>query len=102
MCTAMNDAIRDNFRQKEFKVDGELNRKVLSSVATIRRSEGDISEILDHRLNDVDIQELERSCKVACRCIQTNEAHRPTIQQIVQILQGNMSVWPQYPYFYNN
>ena len=52
--------------------------------ATIRISEGDISEILDQRLNDVNFQELERPCKVACWCIQDNEAHRPTMRQILQ------------------
>lgn len=60
--------------------------------ATIRIGEGVISEILDHRLNDVNFQELERVCKVACWCIQDNEAHRPTMRQIVQILQGIQDV----------
>ncbi|CAN6175775.1 unnamed protein product [Urochloa humidicola] len=60
--------------------------------AAMRISEGDISEILDHRLSDVNSLELERACKVACWCIQDNEAHRPTMQQIVQILQGIQDV----------
>ncbi|CAO1941649.1 unnamed protein product [Urochloa humidicola] len=60
--------------------------------AAMRISEGDISEILDHRLSDVNSIELERACKVACWCIQDNEAHRPTMQQIVQILQGIQDV----------
>ncbi|XP_040382257.1 G-type lectin S-receptor-like serine/threonine-protein kinase At2g19130 [Oryza brachyantha] len=53
---------------------------------------GDISEVFDHRMNDTDVQELDRACKVACWCIQDNEAHRPTMQQIVHILQGTRDV----------
>ncbi|PWZ55638.1 G-type lectin S-receptor-like serine/threonine-protein kinase SD2-2 [Zea mays] len=60
--------------------------------AAIRISEGDISEILDPRLSAVNFQELERACKVACWCIQDNEAHRPTMRQIVQILQDIQDV----------
>ncbi|GJN11416.1 hypothetical protein PR202_ga29609 [Eleusine coracana subsp. coracana] len=60
--------------------------------AAMKISKGGICEILDHRLHDANFQELERACKVACSCIQDNEAHRPTMQQIVQILQGNQDV----------
>ncbi|KAL6896795.1 hypothetical protein ACP4OV_007367 [Aristida adscensionis] len=56
--------------------------------AAVEMSKGDISKIMDHRLHDVNFEELERTCKVACWCIQDNEAHRPTMGQIVQILQG--------------
>jgi hypothetical protein len=60
--------------------------------AAIKISKGDISEILDHRLDEANFQELERACKIACWCIQDNEVHRPTMQQIVQILQGTLDV----------
>jgi hypothetical protein len=39
--------------------------------ATIRISEGDIPEILDHRLNNVNFQELERSCKLHAGAFRT-------------------------------
>ncbi|XP_062188405.1 G-type lectin S-receptor-like serine/threonine-protein kinase At2g19130 isoform X2 [Phragmites australis] len=60
--------------------------------AAVKISSGDTSEILDSRLHDANFQELERACKVACWCIQDNEAHRPTMRQIVQILQGTQDV----------
>ncbi|KAL6657833.1 hypothetical protein ACP70R_005613 [Stipagrostis hirtigluma subsp. patula] len=60
--------------------------------AAVKISKGDFSQILDYRLHDTNYQELERACKVACWCIQDNEAHRPTMWQIVQILQGILDV----------
>ena len=51
-------------------------------------SEGDISEILDQRLNYANFQELDKACKVVCCSIQENESHRRTLQQLVQISQG--------------
>ena len=51
-------------------------------------SEGDISEILDQRLNYANFQELDKACKVVCCSIQENESHRRMLQQLVQILQG--------------
>ena len=51
-------------------------------------SEGDISEILDQRLNYANFQELDKACKVVCCSIQENESHRRMLQQLVPILQG--------------
>ncbi|KAL6603180.1 hypothetical protein ACP70R_043541 [Stipagrostis hirtigluma subsp. patula] len=45
--------------------------------------------LLDERLNgDADVQELERACRVACWCVQDDEASRPTMEQVVQALEG--------------
>ncbi|KAG1368496.1 G-type lectin S-receptor-like serine/threonine-protein kinase [Cocos nucifera] len=55
--------------------------------------EGDIFGSLDHRLNGAaDIEEVTRVCRVACWCIQESEAHRPTMGQVVQILEGVLEV----------
>ncbi|KAG1347236.1 G-type lectin S-receptor-like serine/threonine-protein kinase [Cocos nucifera] len=63
------------------------------SLAATKVIEGDILSLLDHRLNGAaDIEELTRVCRVACWCIQDSEAHRPTMGQVVQILEGVMEV----------
>ncbi|XP_066317465.1 G-type lectin S-receptor-like serine/threonine-protein kinase At2g19130 [Miscanthus floridulus] len=50
---------------------------------------GDVGSLVDHKLHgDVNLMEAERSCKVACWCIQDNEADRPTMGKVVQILEG--------------
>jgi hypothetical protein len=41
---------------------------------------------------DVLEEELERACRVACWCIQDQEAHRPTMAQVVQALEGVIHV----------
>ncbi|KAG1347234.1 G-type lectin S-receptor-like serine/threonine-protein kinase [Cocos nucifera] len=59
------------------------------SWASTKVIEGDIFSLLDHRLNgSADIEELTKVCRVACWCIQDSETHRPTMGQVVQILEG--------------
>ncbi|XP_047317246.1 G-type lectin S-receptor-like serine/threonine-protein kinase At2g19130 [Impatiens glandulifera] len=55
---------------------------------------GDILNILDVRLNreTVDPEEVRRICRVACWCIQDEESDRPTMGQVVQILEGVIDV----------
>lgn len=61
--------------------------------ATLITQGGDVLSLLDSRLNgDADAEELERICKVACWCIQDDENHRPTMSQVVQILEGVLVV----------
>ncbi|RCV24738.1 hypothetical protein SETIT_5G110000v2 [Setaria italica] len=51
--------------------------------------EGDVRSLLDERLcGDANLKEVERACKVACWCIQDDEAHRPTMGEVVQMLEG--------------
>uniref|UniRef100_A0A0E0AL85 non-specific serine/threonine protein kinase n=1 Tax=Oryza glumipatula TaxID=40148 RepID=A0A0E0AL85_9ORYZ len=92
-------------------ISGKRNTELMESKtikyfpvwAAVRISNGDISEVFDHRMHDTNVQELERACKVACWCIQDNEAHRPTMQQIVHILQGTRDVvLPSIPAFLQN
>jgi len=50
---------------------------------------GDIGSLVDHKLHgDVNLNEAERVCKVACWCIQDNELNRPTMGEVVQVLEG--------------
>ncbi|THG13923.1 G-type lectin S-receptor-like serine/threonine-protein kinase At2g19130 [Camellia sinensis] len=56
---------------------------------------GDILSLLDHRLERrVDVEEVWRICKVACWCIQDDENDRPSMGQVVQILEGILDVEP--------
>ncbi|KAI4970725.1 hypothetical protein ZWY2020_001639 [Hordeum vulgare] len=51
--------------------------------------EGDVGCLVDHILHgDVNLDEAELACKVACWCIQDDELDRPTMGQVVQILEG--------------
>ncbi|KAM0898338.1 hypothetical protein ACQ4PT_021990 [Festuca glaucescens] len=51
--------------------------------------EGDTGSLVDHRVHgDVNLDEAQIACKVACWCIQYNEFDRPTMGRVVQILEG--------------
>ncbi|XP_047334216.1 G-type lectin S-receptor-like serine/threonine-protein kinase At2g19130 [Impatiens glandulifera] len=57
---------------------------------------GDILSLLDPRLDreSAEAEEVMRICRVACWCIQDEEGHRPTMGQVVQILEGVLDVEP--------
>ncbi|KAF7145806.1 hypothetical protein RHSIM_Rhsim04G0059200 [Rhododendron simsii] len=56
---------------------------------------GDLFSLLDHRLEkNADEEEIKRIARVACWCIQDDENHRPTMGQVVQILEGVVEVNP--------
>ncbi|KAL9244524.1 hypothetical protein vseg_018293 [Gypsophila vaccaria] len=53
----------------------------------------DILSIIDPLLEgDVETDQVNRVCKLACWCIQDEEDHRPSMGQIVQILEGFLEV----------
>ncbi|KAL5581875.1 hypothetical protein UlMin_014317 [Ulmus minor] len=61
--------------------------------ATITVEGGDVLSLLDTRLEgNCDIEEVERICKVACWCIQDDKAHRPSMSQVVQMMEGFIDV----------
>ncbi|XP_010908956.3 G-type lectin S-receptor-like serine/threonine-protein kinase At2g19130 [Elaeis guineensis] len=63
------------------------------ALAVHKVTEEDVLSLLDLKLNgDADLEELDRACKVACWCIQDNEFHRPSMGQVVQILEGVVDV----------
>ncbi|KAK3163929.1 hypothetical protein QOZ80_1AG0010330 [Eleusine coracana subsp. coracana] len=50
---------------------------------------GDVRTLLDDKLcGDANLEEVERACKAACWCIQDDEADRPTMGEVVQMLEG--------------
>jgi len=55
--------------------------------------DGDVRSLLDSRLcGEVNLKEAEIACKVACWCIQDDEFDRPTMGEVVQILEGLLEV----------
>ncbi|XP_073004730.1 G-type lectin S-receptor-like serine/threonine-protein kinase At2g19130 [Typha latifolia] len=63
------------------------------TLAATKLMEGNLEGLLDPRLDGgANFEELERACKVACWCIQDDESSRPTMGQIVQILEGFLEV----------
>ena len=51
--------------------------------------EGDVQGLVDPQLHgDFNLEEAERVCKVAYWCIQDNELHRPTMGEVVRVLEG--------------
>ncbi|XBI40356.1 hypothetical protein VPH35_124953 [Triticum aestivum] len=58
--------------------------------------EGDVGSLIDHMLHgDVNLDEAKLACKgrpCACWCIQDHEHDRPTMGQVVQILEGLVEI----------
>ncbi|KQJ99097.1 G-type lectin S-receptor-like serine/threonine-protein kinase At2g19130 [Brachypodium distachyon] len=51
---------------------------------------GDVRSLMDPQLHfgDLNLEQAERACKVACWCIQDNESDRPTMGEVVRVLEG--------------
>ncbi|XP_047335931.1 G-type lectin S-receptor-like serine/threonine-protein kinase At2g19130 [Impatiens glandulifera] len=62
--------------------------------ANVALEGGDIMSLLDARLDreSAEPEEVMRVCRVACWCIQDWEGHRPTMGQVVQVLEGVIDV----------
>ncbi|XP_010069770.3 G-type lectin S-receptor-like serine/threonine-protein kinase At2g19130 [Eucalyptus grandis] len=60
---------------------------------------GDLLDLLDSNLEaNANTEELTRICRVACWCVQDAESHRPSMGQVVPILEGVLDVnLPQIP-----
>ncbi|XVE49812.1 hypothetical protein DITRI_Ditri01bG0111600 [Diplodiscus trichospermus] len=79
-------------RNSEQSEDGKV-KFFPSLAASLITEQGDVLSLLDPRLNgDAPVEELSRICKVACWCIQDDESHRPSMGQVVQILEGVLDV----------
>ncbi|PIN20981.1 Serine/threonine protein kinase [Handroanthus impetiginosus] len=64
-----------------------------SLAARVTVDGGDILGLLDAALDrNADVEEVLKICKVACWCIQDEEDIRPSMGQVVQILEGLMDV----------
>uniref|UniRef100_A0A0D9Y5C8 non-specific serine/threonine protein kinase n=1 Tax=Oryza glumipatula TaxID=40148 RepID=A0A0D9Y5C8_9ORYZ len=61
--------------------------------AACKVNEGDVMCLLDSRLEgNADAEQLERTCRIACWCIQDYEDQRPMMGQVVLMLEGVMDV----------
>jgi hypothetical protein len=50
---------------------------------------GGVGSLVDASLGgDVNLDDVERVCRVACWCVQDNEYDRPTMVEVVQFLEG--------------
>ncbi|KAK2656713.1 hypothetical protein Ddye_009765 [Dipteronia dyeriana] len=59
------------------------------AASIIANEGGDVLSLLDPKLEgNADAEEVRRICKVACWCIRDDETHRPSMGQVVRILEG--------------
>lgn len=83
-------------RNLEKGEEGKAN--YLPALAANKLLTGDVASLLDGKLKDgADLEELGRACKVAYWCIQDDETDRPTMGQVVQVLEGFLDI--QMPHF---
>jgi hypothetical protein len=63
-------------------------------VQAIRKlHKGDVQSLVDPRLHgDFSLEQVERVCKVAYWCIQDNEFDRPTMAEVVRVLDGAQEI----------
>uniref|UniRef100_A0A5B6YNQ8 Receptor-like serine/threonine-protein kinase n=2 Tax=Davidia involucrata TaxID=16924 RepID=A0A5B6YNQ8_DAVIN len=80
-------------------ISGRRNRDLLNDgtddyfparvAKKMKEGEEEVLTLLDYQLEgNADVEEVTRACKVACWCIQDDEKDRPTMGQVVQILEG--------------
>ncbi|XP_050228903.1 G-type lectin S-receptor-like serine/threonine-protein kinase SD3-1 [Mercurialis annua] len=62
--------------------------------------EGHPESVVDKRIDDgVDMDELERTLRIAFWCLQTDERMRPSMSEVVKVLEGTLTVDPPPPPF---
>uniref|UniRef100_A0A0E0LET8 non-specific serine/threonine protein kinase n=1 Tax=Oryza punctata TaxID=4537 RepID=A0A0E0LET8_ORYPU len=84
---------RRNARCSSASADGGVCSEYFPLVAAKKVRHGEVARLLDERLDgEADMEELDRVCKVACWCVQDEEANRPTKEQVVQALEGVVTV----------
>ena len=55
--------------------------------------EGNVQCLMDKNIQDgINLEEVERACRVACWCIQGHESQRVNMGEVVQILEGLIKV----------
>ncbi|GMY04996.1 putative s-receptor kinase [Fagus crenata] len=86
------------------KSGGDLHIRISAGTrVAIAMSKGeDLLTLLDHKLEgSANMEELTRACTVACWCIQDDPRDRPTMGQVVKIVEGVMHVGiPQIPLYF--
>ncbi|KAK9133721.1 hypothetical protein Scep_013249 [Stephania cephalantha] len=82
---------RRNLEQTE---NGKIDFFPTQAAKEVARG-GDVRAILDSQLEgNADTKELTSAFRAACWCIQEDEIHRPTMGQVVQILEGFLEARP--------
>uniref|UniRef100_A0A2N9EYX2 Receptor-like serine/threonine-protein kinase n=1 Tax=Fagus sylvatica TaxID=28930 RepID=A0A2N9EYX2_FAGSY len=83
-------------------LDDEICNYFPARVAIAMNKGEDLRTFLDFQLEGrANMEELTRACKVACWCIQDDPKDRPTMGQVVKILEGVMQVGiPQIPLYF--
>ncbi|GMY04994.1 G-type lectin S-receptor-like serine/threonine-protein kinase At2g19130 [Fagus crenata] len=83
-------------------LDDEICSYFPARVAIAINKGEDLLTRLDYKLEgNANMEELTRACKVACWCIQDDPKDRPTMGQVVKILEGVMQVgMPQIPHHF--
>jgi serine/threonine protein kinase len=62
--------------------------------------QGHPERVIDKRLDDgVDLKELERVLRIAFWCLQSDEQMRPSMSEVVKVLEGSLTVDPPRPPF---
>ncbi|KAG5033327.1 hypothetical protein GLYMA_06G300600v4 [Glycine max] len=75
-------------RNSEASEDGQV-RFFPTYAANMVHQGGNVLSLLDPRLEgNADLEEVTRVIKVASWCVQDDESHRPSMGQVVQILEG--------------
>jgi hypothetical protein len=68
------------------------NHRYFPLYAAAQVNEGEVLCLLDGRLEgDANLKELDVTCRVACWCIQDEENDRPSMGQVVRMLEGVIS-----------
>ncbi|KAH9792839.1 G-type lectin S-receptor-like serine/threonine-protein kinase [Citrus sinensis] len=84
---------RRNFEWNSVYSEDEEMKYFPTWAASLMSEGGNVLSLLDKSLEgSADVEELSRICKVACWCIQDDETHRPSMGQVVQILEGVLEV----------
>ncbi|KAL4273430.1 hypothetical protein GQ457_13G003550 [Hibiscus cannabinus] len=88
-------------RNWEMKGDDEYDNYFPAHAAICISNGGDVLSLLDPKLHgDANAKEVIRACRVACWCIQDEEQNRPSMGQVVQILEGVQEInIPPIPWF---
>ncbi|KAF3442567.1 hypothetical protein FNV43_RR16483 [Rhamnella rubrinervis] len=81
-------------------VSGRKELRDLCEWAYKELMEGHPMNVLDKRMNvGADSEELERVLRIAFWCLQTDERMRPSMKEVVKVLEGTLSVDPPPPPF---
>ncbi|XP_058763583.1 G-type lectin S-receptor-like serine/threonine-protein kinase At2g19130 [Vicia villosa] len=79
-------------RNSDPSVDGQIRFFPTLAANTVHQG-GNVISLLDSRLEgDADVEEITRIIKIAAWCVQDDETHRPSMGQVVQILEGVLDV----------